>query len=545
MTEHLRPRFHFSPASGWMNDPCGLVLQRSASGGPYHLFYQYVPSDLGGLIKFHPGELRWGHATSRDMVTWRELGPALAPDAEEGAPLSGCAVIDSADTSGFGLPTGITTLFTRSRSEPAHPIGAQTIHFGASADDGASFLFAQNNPVATAPIAGASPDNFRDPKVSWFDAGSGAGFWVMAVAAGRKIAFFRSDNLMNWVFISDIAVYPDQLAGGPLVECPDLMLLPNADGGPARWVLAYSELHWPLVGEDSKTWYVVGSFDGTRFRAEVAAGTTFDLLSEVAVRLDHGPDYYASQSWFLGSTSLLGLLGARLFGWMGAVFGGRIGYWPPSSPVIAGWVNNWRYAQRHAIEGRTDPWHGHLSVPRLVNVGNVGGQTRVLQTPHPNLRTLRRGTLIDSNGGLLNGSDFLVRVPPGADGTGQWDLGLRFSTTGMSADRVGIRIRSDDETRTEVRWDRATRQLFFDRTPPPGATNSDRDFFRMYWAPLPAAGGVIALRILIDRDSIEVFGGRGETVMTGLFFPAPSSGDIELFTIGGSVEIQRLRLFAM
>ena len=70
VSEEERPVFHFSPLTGWLNDPNGF----SYHDGKYHLFYQYHPYDS------HWGPMHWGHAVSDDLIGWEHLPCAMAPD---------------------------------------------------------------------------------------------------------------------------------------------------------------------------------------------------------------------------------------------------------------------------------------------------------------------------------------------------------------------------------------------------------------------------------------------------------------------------------
>ena len=86
-----RPHFHFTPQTQWLNDPNGMFYFE----GTYHLYFQYHPfSNVWG-------PMHWGHATSKDLLHWKEHPIALFPDAL-GTIFSGSIVVDHQNTSGFG-----------------------------------------------------------------------------------------------------------------------------------------------------------------------------------------------------------------------------------------------------------------------------------------------------------------------------------------------------------------------------------------------------------------------------------------------------------
>lgn len=60
-----RPQFHFLAPAGWMNDPCGAMYDPTTK--TYHLMYQWHPNHVSW------GNISWGHATSKDLITWTDI----------------------------------------------------------------------------------------------------------------------------------------------------------------------------------------------------------------------------------------------------------------------------------------------------------------------------------------------------------------------------------------------------------------------------------------------------------------------------------------
>jgi fructan beta-fructosidase len=226
--EPLRGQFHFSPQRGWNNDPNGLVYYNDE----YHLFFQHNPYGWAW------GNMHWGHAVSKDLVHWQELGDVLAPD-EMGPMFSGSAVVDWKNTSGFGQngKPPLVLIYTAA--------GNPTVQCLAYSTDGRTFTKHRGNPILKQITRGN-----RDPKVFWYEPTKR---WVMVLyvelAGVHTIHFLTSPDLKDWTFTSKTDGF---------FECPDFFELP-IDGD-------NSQKQWVLLGASSE--YRVGSFDGERFVVE-------------------------------------------------------------------------------------------------------------------------------------------------------------------------------------------------------------------------------------------------------------------------------------
>lgn len=233
--ESLRPQFHFSSQRGWLNDPNGLVFYQ----GEWHLFYQHNPYGWGW------GNMHWGHAVSRDLIHWQELGEALYPD-ELGTMFSGSAVIDWQNTAGFqqGSEPPLVLIYTAAGGAGVQSKGqgfTQGLAF--SNDRGRTWTKYAGNPVLPQ-ITGGN----RDPKVFWHELTK---TWVMPLYVERgdkqTIEFFGSPNLKEWKFLSAIDGF---------FECPDFFELPvDGDNNQKLWLLTAANSEYRL-----------GTFDGVTFQ---------------------------------------------------------------------------------------------------------------------------------------------------------------------------------------------------------------------------------------------------------------------------------------
>ena len=375
--EPYRPQYHFSPSSGWMNDPNGMVFHN----GEYHLFYQHYPDSTVW------GPMHWGHAVSTDLVHWEQLPIALYPDSL-GYIFSGSAVVDRNNTTGFGTADkpALVAMFTYHdpAGEKAGRNDFQTQGLAYSNDNGRTWVKFKGNPVLKNP----GIRDFRDPKVRWWEEQKK---WLLTLAVKDHVEFYSSPDMKSWTRLS--AFGEDIGAHGGVWECPDFFPMTDAQGQ-QRWVLLLSiNPGGPQGG--SATQYFVGSFNGKVFVPQ-------DTLTRW---IDYGADNYAGVTW----SDIPEADGRRLF---------------------MGWMSNWQYA--NVVP--TGVWRSAMTLPREIRMMSRGGVHELQFRPADELEHITGEPVAYSDSAALTATASRIRFK--SAGT----EGFSFSLHNAAQERVTLTL---------------------------------------------------------------------------------------------------------
>lgn len=106
----------------------------------------------------------------------------------------------------------------------------------------------------------------------------------------------------------------------------------------------------------------------------------------------------------------------------------------------------------------------------------------------------------------------------------------------------GIKLRTSGDGREEtiVGYNMDTQQLFLDRSKS-GLGDGGRYGCRLELM----EGSLLKIHILLDRSSVEIFGNKGESVISGRIYPDPKSIGMELFAVGGCVKLHSLNIWEL
>lgn len=474
-----RPVYHLTAPSGWLNDPNGFSRYQDR----YHMFFQYYP------YASHWNLIHWGHAVSDDLLHWRHLPAALAPDQEYDR--DGCfsgGAIELEDGRHMLMYTSV-----RKEEQPDHVIRevqTQSIAVG----DGINYEKSEDNPVIDSDMipAGGSRFDFRDPCVT---RRPGGGYYCYLAGrdahAGGQVLLYESDNGFAWNYVKTLIRNNDRF--GVMWECPNFFGL---DGKHVLIVSAMDMLPKDLeYHSGNNAVCLIGDLDEE----------TMTFTETGSMSVDYGIDFYAPQTVLT----------------------------PDGRRIMIGWMQN---VDAFSIRASDAPWAGQMSVPRELCLRDG----RLYQMPVRELEDFRINKIEYKNVLVAdtdeNSDDSIYAFRPGSaacelDGIrGRvMDLTLRIRPdTDASYRAFEMRFAQNDAFFTSLCFSPESSVLQIDRT----YSGTRRAILNHAQCHVDTDVSDLNLRILIDRYSVEVFIEGGRKVMTATMYTEESADRITFHAEG-------------
>lgn len=480
--EKDRPIFHLSSYVGWMNDPNGFSYYK----GEYHMFYQYHP------YRCVWGPMHWGHAVSKDLLHWTYLPAAMAPDQEYDA--GGCfsgSAIELPDGRQLLMYTGVKKENEEEpEDEETNNIQTQCIAVG----NGLNYEKYENNPVLDVSDLpeGKSKYDFRDPKI-WREADGS----YRCVAGGCDkdkigcILLFSSPDGFSWKFESVLAENDGNY--GRMWECPDFFELSGKKvllTSPQDMLPEGFEFH-----NGNGTLCLIGEYDEERKQ----------LIVENRQSIDYGIDFYAPQTVLT----------------------------PDGRRVMMGWMQNWDTCA--LVDRGERKWFGQMSLPRELTVRNG----RLYQQPIRELEE-HRSNKVTYQDVSLHGNENIIL--DGIEGrTVDMEITVRPADKEKLYQKFSVRFAKNDKYWSAVSFRPHESVLKIDRK----FSGSRRAYIHQRRSLIHSEDGVLKIRLIIDRFSVEVFVNDGEQVMSAVILTDISATGISFLTLGEAVmDVTKYDLFA-
>lgn len=462
-----RPSLHFSPKKNWMNDPNGMFYYK----GKYHLYFQHHPySNVWG-------PMHWGHAISKDLISWEEQPIALFPD-NLGTIFSGSAVVDHNNTSGFGTEINppIVAIYTNHNSTEANEgsIKFQNQSIAYSLDEGQTWTKYINNPI----IKNPGVRDFRDPKVIWYEKDQK---WILTLAASQITQFYESKDLKEWNYLSSFGEGIGNHNG--VWECPDLFELPVRGTDQTKWVhLVSINPGGPNGG--SATQYFIGDFDGKKFVIDHDFETR--MKNKHDFWTDFGKDNYAGVTFSNWESDKGGVL-------------------------LLGWMSNWQYASKVP----TNTWRSAMTLGRELELYKTKENSYRLRSILSSNFGNYESMAIEKQGELIKENITLVTKKTIDLSTAK----VQIKISGLEDTEYIFEIANSSGDKLVFGYDHKELLFFIDRSQSGKTKFSDKFSKKPSLAPRLVNKRTLDIEFVLDKASIEIFFDEGRTVMTEIFFP--------------------------
>jgi len=424
------------------------------------------------------GGTSWRLATTRDHVSFRDRGVAIPKFTNpNGDCWSGSLVVDEENTAGYGRGAMIA-IVTQA------PEGRQAQYLWYSTDGGRGFRPGGTEPVLPNP---GVPD-FRDPKVVW-DAERRR--WILVNAEGHRLGFYASSDLRSWARVGEF-VRTDI----GLLECPDLFRM-TADDGSAHWVLGTSA-NGKGRGLPATYAYWTGTFDGASFTTD----------HDEPHWLDWGFDFYGAVTYPDHLAS-----GAE----------------NPALRRAIGWANFWDYPHNTPTLA-TDGYNGDDMIVRELRLVRSGSGYQLASRPPAALASYVTRTHRLGDVRVQGTRDLTIR-------SGAYDLSCELVwDPSAPPSNIGLELCRAPGGGRHVAVGAYLRGPFsyVNRRPTINPTGGESQ------APIDPSTGRLAIRVLVDRTSVELFVGDGTVVHSHRVFPLEGDDGIRLYANDGDATFRGL-----
>ncbi len=485
--EPYRSQFHYSKEKGWINDPNGLVY--NAYTGEYHMYYQDGPRFGSDPVNFWSSR-SWGHAVSKDLVHWYEVGLAIYPQADGfGDIWSGGAVVDIHNTSGLfdnsiRKEERLVAIYTVTR-----PVSQMCMAY--SYDGGYTWIKYENNPVINN-INYVIGEGFRDCKVYWLEdeENINGGVWLMITAGECGMKIFTSNNLIDWELNSSVRDENYNIVGG---ECPMLLRM-EVDDNPSniKYVLS-----------DGGKYYYIG-----RLEKNNSGKYIYTIESNKQV-FNAGSKNYATQDWYLLNSNRV---------------------------IFTSWIQDY-YMESNSKDTPGRPWEGLMGIPVEAKLKtNLRGQIQLYTNPIHEFDVLRRDVLfeIDDLEVNSNSSNILNLVE---DSTFEINTSFTVDKNYLESAKISFDIREGNGEYISIVYTPNDNIISVDQRNTKIANYMDSTTI------IENVNHEINLRIIVDVGAIEVFVNDGEKSISTIYFIDDNNLKMSLNVLGCKIHINDMKVY--
>ena len=192
---------------------------------------------------------------------------------------------------------------------------------------------------------------------------------------------------------------------------------------------------------------------------------------------------------------------------------------PDGRRIMIGWMDNWETCKEAP---RRHPWYGQMSMPRELFIrGN-----RLCQRPVREIENLWQDTVIHERVQVQESVSL-----EGVQGR-TLDMKVTLFPEKSACRRFTLHVAEDCSHYIQIRCDLARGELIFDRS----HGGSCRDIAHTRHVQAETVDGKLTLRLLMDKESIELFVNDGERAVTSLS-PTPPEADRITFAADAAITL--------